>query len=844
MTDRPAHLLGQLTADEKADLVTGLDMWHSRGVERLGVPAMKLTDGPNGARGDGLMGTGTPTACIPSGWTVGASWDPRLAEELGGLLGDEARAKGAHVLLGPTINLQRTPKGGRNFECFSEDPVLTGALAAAYVRGLQSRGVAATPKHFVGNDSEFERTSIDVRVDERALREVYLVPFEHTVKHGGTWGMMGAYNRLNGTFCCENPWLLRQVLRAEWGFDGFVVSDWYGARTTIGSVAGGLSLEMPGSGRFYGRERLRAALDAGDVTEEQLDGLVHDVLVARERTGALDGPVPGREETLDRPEDRALIRRAAAAGTVLLTNDGILPIDPGALRSVAVIGPNARTARVMGGGSATVNAYRATSPLAALSERLGDTIDIRYARGCTIDRSTPAVDELLLEGPFAVEYFAGTDHEGDPVAATTMPTGRFLFFGEPAPGMGTDPFSFRATASLTPTVTGTYAVRITQSGRGRVLIDGTVAVDGTSGHFERGDEFFGFASVEIEGMVELEAGKSVEIVVEYDSRDSVLLSGLRVGIVSLVEEDLLGEAEALAADCDMALVVVGTNDDWETEGRDRDLFELPGDQPELIRRISATNPRTVVVVNTGAVHALDWLDRPAAVLQTGFAGQELGDALVDVLVGDADPGGRMPATVPARHEHHPAFLHYPGENGVVRYGEGLFVGHRWFDARAIEPAVAFGHGLSYATFEWSAPRVAPTAVTGETVSVEIDVTNTSERTGSEVVQIYLEPTGSRLRRPVRELKGFAKLVLAPRATGTVAVELDGRAFAYFDPGDPEFSELASTRPVPTQSGHDRRDEPGWYVEPGVYRIVVARSAADIVSVVDVELTGDEKVLPL
>ena len=351
MSKRIDALLAEMTLEEKVAMVTGLDMWRTRPNDRLGIPELKVTDGPNGARGDGLMGTGAETACIPSGAALGATWDPGLVEALGAVLGDEARAKKAHVLLAPTVNLHRTPKGGRNFECYSEDPVLSGRLAAAFVRGVQSKGVATTAKHFVGNDSEFERNTIDTQADERTLRELYLVPFEHAVKDGHAWGIMTAYNRLNGTFCSENVWLLSTVLRDEWRFDGFVVTDWFAARSTADMANAGLSLEMPGGGRFYG-PALVAAVESGGVSMAALDRIVLDVLRLMERTGALDGDGDFTETTLDRTEDRELIRTAAAAGSVLLRNDGILPLDAGALTKVAVIGPNAFNAKVMGGGSA------------------------------------------------------------------------------------------------------------------------------------------------------------------------------------------------------------------------------------------------------------------------------------------------------------------------------------------------------------------------------------------------------------------------------------------------------------------------------------------------------------
>lgn len=857
MSERTDELLAAMTTEEKVAMVTGGDMWHTRGVARLGVPKLKLTDGPNGARGDGLLGTGVGTAAIPSGAALGATWDPALVEELGALLGDEARAKRAEVLLAPTINLHRSPKGGRNFECFSEDPLLSGRLAAAFVRGVQSRGVAATAKHFVANDSEFERNSIDVQVDERTLRELYLLPFEHAVKDGGAWGVMSAYNRLNGTFCADSHWLLTTVLREQWGFDGFVVTDWFGARSTVDMANAGLSLEMPGEGRWYG-DLLSDAVDAGALPEAALDRIAADMLRLMERTGALDHDDDFSESELDRPQDRALIRRAAAAGSVLLRNDGVLPFDPAAIGKLAVIGPNACHAKVMGGGSAKVRAYRATSPLDALRARLPGA-EVLWERGCDIDRTCGALSRPLVQGSVTVDYFDGhdLDHQGGAAASggsrtggskatgepkATVETGSFEFlaFGPPAPGVSAKSYSLRATATVAPTSTGAHELRLVQCGRARVLIDGEVVLDATSGEFERGSDFFGFGSIEIVAQVDLLQGRTVEVTAEFSNRDSTLLSGMKLGLKPTVPEDLIGRAVALAGYSDAAVVVVGTNDDWETEGRDRELWELPGDQPELIRRVAAANDNTVVVLNVGAPHDLSWLDVPAAVLSVGFGGQELGDAVADMLLGEVEPGGRAPTTIGARYEHFGAYLNYPGDNSVVRYGEGLFIGHRFHDALGIEPAVEFGFGLAYTTFAMSEPRIVSgaSAAAGSTVGVDVDVTNTGDRHGCEVVQVYVEPLDPEVVRPVRELKAFAKVALGPGESATVELELEARAFAYYDVGDPFWAELGDAGPVPVLPQGRHRTEPGWYVDAGEYRIVSGRSSRDFSGSALLTLTGD------
>lgn len=832
--------LAALTTEEKADLVAGEAIWTTKSFPAAGVPGIGVTDGPNGARGGGLLGTGTATACIPAGAVLGATWDPDLVERLGGVLGEEARAKGCRVLLAPTINLHRNPLGGRNFECYSEDPILTGRVAAAFVRGVQSRGVATTPKHFVANDSEFERNTIDSQVDERTLRELYLVPFEHAVRDGGTWGLMSAYNRLNGTFCSENEWLLTQVLREEWGFDGFVISDWFAVRSTAASARAGLSLEMPGPGQWYNRGPIGEALAAGQMDEGHLDRIAGDVLRLLERTGAFNGAddcQPGQEHELDRPEDRALLREAAAAGTVMVANNGLLPLDPAMSGSVAVIGPNARKAQIMGGGSATVQSYRNVSLMGALGDEYPD-LDVRYAQGCDIERSLIALSAPVLKGKLRVDYFNGHDWSGPVIHTGESGSGEMVFFGEPGPGVNPEAFSVRASGVLVAEDTGEHTLGLVQLGRCRVLIDGEVVLDATEGDYDRGDNFFGMGSEVISAPVQLVGGRETAIVIEYSSRDSFLLCGARVGLKSQVERDLMAEAVETATAADVAVVVVGTNADWETEGRDRDSFDLPGDQPELIRRVAAANPNTVVVVNTGGACNLDWADRAAAVLVAGFGGQEMGYAVADVLFGQADPGGRMTMTVPARYEHSPAYLNYPGENGVVRYGEGLYIGHRWFDARAIEPAVPFGHGLSYATFEWSEPRVTGggDAEGADPVVVEVDVVNTSDRPGSDVVQLYVEPPPSLLHRPVRELKGFAKVHLAPGERTTARIVLDRRAFAYYDPGDQSPPGLEIGSPVPAGES-EKRTTPGWYVDPGTYTLWTARSSTNLIHPAEIQLSG-------
>ena len=844
VTGRIDELLAELTLAEKVALMGGRDLWSVQSVERLGIPSLKVTDGPNGARGVGLLGTGIPSLCIPSGTALGATWNPGLVEELGGVLAAETRARGCHVLLAPTVNLHRTPLGGRNFECMSEDPYLTGRIAVGYIRGVQAGGIGTTIKHFVANDSEFQRNTISSEVDERTLREVSMRPFQMAVQDAGAWGVMASYNRVNGTYAAENRWMLDTVLRGEWGFDGIVVSDWFGARSTGASAIAGLDLEMPGPPHWYG-ERLVDAVEAGEVPESVVDAAVGRLLLLAERTRAFQEPHDREEKQLDEPAHRSLARRAATEAMVLLKNDRILPLAVDRLASLAVIGPNAAATMVMGGGSAALVAQHETSPLDALVARLGDRLEICYEPGVVTDRSAQPLggrSAVRADGGrgFDVVYFDSTDWTGPEVGTATFRDGQILHFDR-APGVSDlRSFSFRASTTYTPAVDGDHALTLVQAGRARLLVDGEVVVDGIERPMPPGDEFFGMGSAEADALVSMVAGRPVRVEVEWTPAEAAMLSGAKVGVRAPTPDDLMDRAVAVATAADAVVLVVGTSLDWETEGRDRESMDLPGDQPELIRRVCAANERTVVVVNSGSVVTSDWAEVAPAVLQIWFGGQEMADALVDVLFGDDEPSGRLPTTMPRRLEDTPAFLSYPGENGRVVYSEGLFTGYRWYEARRLPVAFPFGHGLGYTTFRWGEPSLdeIPSIAeleAGATVTVTVPVTNSGDRAGSEVVQCYVAPTSPRLTRPVRELQGFAKVRLEPGGSADVVIQLDHRAFAYWDPGDPGHSERLSRVPVAAGQGSGPRDEPGWHVDPGTYELHMGRSSADTRHMVAVHL---------
>lgn len=826
--------LRSLSLDDKCTLLAGESSWRTRAFPDAGVPVLKVSDGPNGVRGEGFGTAGTPGVVVPAGVTLGASWDPELLAEIGDLLGRECRRRRAHVLLGPTVNLHRTPIGGRTFECYSEDPELSGALAAAYVRGVQAHDVAVTVKHFVCNDTEVERMTVDVEVDERPLRELYLRPFERTVLEGGAWGIMSAYNRLGGRYCAESSWLLTDVLRDDWGFDGAVVSDWYGVHEPVGAANAGLTLEMPGPVRVFGR-RLVEAVERGDVSEARVDASVRDLLRLMNRVRADERPANEPEESLDDPTERALTRRAAIAGTVLLRNQPVaalggpvLPLRSERLASIAVIGPNAVIDRSMGGGSASLQPFGHRTLLDALTDRLpGSTID--HQPGVRIDRLTPVVRSGSLRTPdgergLLLEYVDGEDWDAPPVLTTTTGSSLVRFFGTAPEEVDATSFAVRISGSFVPEVDGPHVIGVVTTGPAVVRVvtptGPVVVVDDPEMRLPRSEEFFGYGSEEVTETIELRAGRPVELDVRWRTVAGIGFGAVRLGVRRPDPPDLLERAVAAAAAADTAIVMVGTNDEWETEGTDRTTMDLPGRQDELVARVVAANPNTVVLVNAGSPVTMDWAgddhDHPApAVMTSFFAGQEQAEALVDVLLGDADPGGRLPVTVPRRLADSPAYLHHRPDHdragrATQRYGEGLFVGYRWYDARDLAPRFAFGHGLSYGDAVWGAPAVSTSSIgvdelgAGATVTLRVPVTAAGDRPATVVVQGYVSAVDPPCIRPPKELRAWAKCLLEPGAGHDVELRFGAEAFRRWDPG----------------LGR-------WVIDPGEYDLVVAASAADV-----------------
>ena len=794
------HLVEAMTLDEKCSLTAGANLWYLPPVERLGVPALKVSDGPAGVRGDSLIGR--RSLSLPCGMAIGSTWNPPLVERLGEVLAAEARSKGVHVLLGPTVCIPRVPLAGRTFESFSEDPLLTARLAVAYVTGVQANGVACCIKHYACNDQEHERMTVSAEVSERALREIHLVAFEAAVREAGVWSVMTAYNKVNGTYCGEQPELVNGVLRGEWGFDGLVMSDWFGTHSTAPAALAGLDLEMPGPSAWLG-PTLAAAVRAGEVDDGVVDAQVRHVLRLMDRVGVLGGPArPVEEQEEDDPGRRAVAREVAAEGTVMLVNDGLLPLDSAEISSVAVIGPNA-SQLAMGGGSSEVTPHRRRSVADALAERFPGA-HITSEVGCRIDRGLPAIDLRLLNGErFLVEYFDSPDPpESDgraAVAAGPAHTARIMWIGPPQPGLESGRCAVRIRGILTPDVSGRWRLGLESAGRSVLRIDGAVVVDNSEP--ERGEGFYGAGSQPVEAEYEFEAGRSYELAVHLWPRSaSSPILGARIGAARPDRGDEFARAVDAAAAATVAVVVVGSNGQWESEGHDRPDLSLPGRQRDLVEAVVGANPRTVVVVNAGSPVELPWAERAGAVLVNWYPGEEGADALAEILVGESEPTGRLPITFPLRIEDGPTggeARRYPGVDGKVHYDEGVLVGYRHFETAGVAPLFAFGHGLSYGDIVYRDVAVSPERVT-------VQLVNEGMRPGTEVVQVYVRALDARVARPDRELVGFAKVRLDAGGQETVEVELTPAAYRAWD-----------------VVSH------GWRSDDGRYEVLVGSSSRDI-----------------
>lgn len=804
--ERADAITRQMTLDQKIDLIGGVDGFYIRGYEQLGWPRLRMADGPMGVRNFG------PSTAYPAGIALAATWDPEMAKEIGTGLGRDARAKGVNFLLGPGVNIYRAPMNGRNFEYFGEDPFLGARIAVGYVEGVQSQGVIATIKHFMGNNSEFDRHRINSQIDERTLREIYLPIFEAAVKEAKVGAVMDSYNLVNGEHMTQNGILNTDVLKKDWGFKGIVMSDWSATYDGVAAANGGLDLEMP-SGQFMNRTTLLPAIQSGKVSLATIDDKVTRIVRTAIEFGFLDRPQTELNIPRYNEEDRVVALKGAEESIVLLKNKGnLLPLDPARIKTIAVLGPDAYPAVPVGGGSAAVEPFNSVSYLEGISNFLGTRGKVLYEPGLVspdeiMDRTQFTVDAAGKEPGLRGEYFNSADFSGTPVVRTDWRV-NFKWTGESLQGAASGGTSIRWTGYYTPATTGAYCWLLNAAGHdaAKLFIDGKLVHEWVPSD-ARGPAW-----------AELPMVAGQRYAVRYEFVIGSVWGQQLVGLGAIAANDLVTpEAKKVASAADAAVVCVGFNPSSESEGSDR-TFALPFGQDVLVQAIQAANPKTIVVLTAGgSADVTKWIDRVPAFLQGWYSGQEAGRALPKILFGEVNPSGHLPISFERRWADNPVHdSYYPNApKNTVIYKEGVFVGYRGYEQSGIKPLFPFGYGLSYTTFSFKDLKIAPESPKcGEDVTVSFDVTNTGSRAGAAVAQLYLgNPTAS-VPRPLKELKGFSRIALQPGETRRVTLALDPRAMSFFD----------VTRDA-------------WNQEPGKFIVYVGQSSEDTA------LQGDYTVAP-
>ncbi len=766
------RLIASLSLEEKVTLLTGRDGWSTQPIESIGLRSMVLSDGPSGVRGD-TWDERSPSLSLPSATALSASWDVAVARKYAETIAAEARRKGVDVVLGPTINLHRSPLGGRHFEAFSEDPLLTAEMAAAYVSAMQESGVAATPKHYVANDSETDRFTVDVAVGDRALRELYLAAFEKAITDSHAWAVMSAYNSINGTTATENE-LLETPLNSEWGFDGVVVSDWMAVRSVASALAS-QDLAMPGPEGPWGQALIDAVRD-GSIDESAIDRKVLRLLRLASRVGALSGFGTARP-VADGAGGTAFAREAAVEGAVLVCNDGILPLTEPA--RIAVIGANANTPRVQGGGSATVVPAAIVSPLEGILARYPEA-SIDYAVGAVVSAGITDFPLSVMTNPVTGEPGAHVSllgADGSPIYEEERFGSHIVFAGGPAPIREAAALEFHT--RFTPTSSEGLRIGVSTVGKVDMFLDGQLSATHLLEPIgdDLGAAFLNPPAFTTDASVHEGEAIDVRIRIERTGPGALMSSHFGTEPADPNGKALIEAAADIARDADVTIVVVGTDEFVESEGFDRKDLTLPGLQNDLVHAIAAANPRTVVVVNAGSPIEMPWRDDVAAILLTWFGGQEYGAALADVISGDREPGGRLPTTWPVSLEDVPVHTITPTD-GILTYEEGIHIGYRAWLRAGRTPAYPFGFGLGYTTWELVDLTIHPASDDGD-VELEVTVRNTGDRAGKQVVQIYASRDETDIDRPVTWLVGWSALRLASHEIASTRIRVPRRAFSHW-----------------------------------------------------------------
>lgn len=795
--ERIENLLSLMTLDEKLELLYGDSTgFATYGNKRLGIPALVLSDGPIGVRTKKATSLG-------AGVVMASTWDTLLMQKIGVMLGKETKAHGKNYLLGPCVNIHRMPLGGRNFESYSEDPYLASRMGVAWIKGCQSEKVITSVKHFALNNQEWNRNTVNSVVEERPLREIYLPAFEAAVKEAGVWSVMSAYNLVNGQHCSENVHLLKEILKTEWGFKGFVVSDWVSVYSTDIAANAGLDIEMP-KDEFFTREKMKAAIKEGKITEETVNDKVRRLLRVRFEAGLFDEKMIADSSVLLSEEHKKIALETAQKGIVLLKNEkNFLPLDKSKIKSIAVIGPNGKEARTSGGGSSYTKPYYAISPFEGIQKKVGNAVKVEFSVGDNLE--VPALDivepEFLLppdgktgKGLFC-EIFDNIDLKGQPVL-TRFDENINFNFGEGTidPKVKADYFGVRWTGKIQIKETKEYRFDTKSDDGVRLWVNNVKLIENWSQHGATVDS----------KTIRLEANKSYEIKLEYFEK----VGG---GIIELgwsnkenvVDPNLVNQAVNLAKSSDVAILFVGAYAGIESEGVDRDGMLLPGNQDLLVESVAKANPNTIVCIHGGTpVNMEKWINKVKGIIYMSYAGQETGTAIADILFGDVNPSGKLTFTMITNEKQSPAMAEYKNENLQAIHSEGIFVGYRYYEKNNMKTNFVFGHGLSYTSFEYSDMQIKQ--ISGNTFDVTLKIKNTGSRDGDEIVQIYVSDPECSVERPIKELKGFSRVSLKSGEQKEVKLRLNSRAFAFYDVNKKAF-----------------------VVEPGEFVISAGSSSSDV-----------------
>ncbi|MBN1260656.1 MAG: glycoside hydrolase family 3 C-terminal domain-containing protein [Anaerolineae bacterium] len=803
-------LLARLTLKEKVALLSGKDHWGTVPIPSKGVKRVIVTDGPHGVRiGNEFSDrekSGTATA-FPTGVALASTWNPALIREVAVALAEETRANHCDVLLGPCVNLVRVPVAGRNFETYAEDPFLAGKIGAAYVQGLQSRGIGASLKHYACNNQEFERTRGSSNLDERTLRELYLTAFEMIVKEANPWTVMCSYNRINGQHASQNRHLLTGILKEEWGYDGVVVSDWNANHTIFESIAAGLDLEMPGPALYFGKY-LEEAVKTWQIDEQVVNQAVRRILRLVKRVEAYKQTQPADQGAFSTPAHRALAQRAASESIVLLKNEQtLLPLKVEEMQKLAVIGPCADKASYTGGGSAFVHCEYSVSPLDGLKALYDDKLEILHVQGCNARVGSDALSNVGVKVTYQgqqgllEDYYDNREFAGRPVASQVVPAIDYWTIFPPD-GIATSNMTVRWSADMQVEKSGRYEFHLRYQGDFEFYIDDQLVM--AQAHWQDLPPYPFYT--EMKKSFTLEAGQVYSFRLEFrntlnhDRQAMIVKAEYRFSEAEVAAE--IARAVEVAGEADCVLIFAGHPVGYESEDEDRPDLRLPGAQDRLIAAVCAANPRTVVVLNTGAPVEMPWVDQALAIVQAHFFGQEGGHAIAAVLDGRVNPSGKLTTTYPLRYQDNPSYIYYPG-NRVHAYGEGVFMGYRYYDFKDIEVLFPFGHGLSYTRFDYSDLQLTG-SLAEDNLMASVTIKNAGGVDGAEVVQLYVSDLACSELRPLKELKGFEKVFLKAGEARVVNLPLTQRSFSFFD-------------------NYQSR----WVLEPGDFDILVGCSSRDI-----------------